>query len=220
MKRILALFITVFFSIIVVDAQERVIHGVVNTLDSIPLIGVEIKVQSTKQTVFSDSLGKFTVACNKEDKLKIKANGFYTENININEKVKIVAINMRLKPGVKQQNYAIGYGYVSAEDKATPGSKMEIKQSDYTKYSNVYDILRVMGAQVVNGDIILRGNKSFQSSSAALIVVDGVITDYDYLSAMRPVDIKRIDILQDPASSVYGSRGSNGVVQIETIKGK
>jgi len=220
MKKILAILILAVLTTIIVDAQEHVIHGIVNTLDSIPLIGVEIKVQSTKQTVLSDSLGKFTVACNTEDKLKIKANGFYTEDVKITEKVKIVAINLKLKPGAKQQNYAIGYGYISDQDRTTPGSKMDIKQTDYSKYSNVYDILRVMGAQVVNGDIILRGNKSFQSSSAALIVVDGAIADYDYLRTMRTTDIKRIDILQDPASSVYGSRGANGVVQIETIKGK
>jgi TonB-dependent SusC/RagA subfamily outer membrane receptor len=219
MKKIPVLLMLVFTSVII-QAQERVIHGIVNTLDSIPLIGVEIKVQSTKQIVLTDSLGRFSAACNKEDKLKLKANGFYTENVKVTEKVRIVAINMKLKPGAKPQNYAIGYGYVSEQDKTTPGSKMNIKESDYSKYNNVYEIIRTMGAQVVNGDIILRGDKSFQSSSAALIVVDGVIADYDYLRTLRPVDIKSIDILQDPASAVYGSRGANGVVQIETIKGK
>jgi TonB-dependent SusC/RagA subfamily outer membrane receptor len=219
MKKIPVLLMLVFTSVII-QAQERVIHGIVNTLDSIPLIGVEIKVQSTKQIVLTDSLGRFSAACNKEDKLKLKANGFYTENVKVTEKARIVAINMKLKPGAKPQNYAIGYGYVSEQDKTTPGSKMNIKESDYSKYNNVYEIIRTMGAQVVNGDIILRGDKSFQSSSAALIVVDGVIADYDYLRTLRPVDIKSIDILQDPASAVYGSRGANGVVQIETIKGK
>jgi TonB-dependent SusC/RagA subfamily outer membrane receptor len=51
-------------------------------------------------------------------------------------------------------------------------------------------------------------------------VIDGVIADYDYLRSLRTIDIKSIDILQDPASAVYGSRGANGVVQIETKKGK
>jgi len=196
------------------------IHGLVNTMDSIPLIGVEIKIQSTKQIVRTDSLGRFTAACNKPDKLKLKANGFYTENVKIPENVKIVAVNMKLKPGEKQRNYAIGYGYVSDRDKTTPGSYMNIKESDYSRYNNVYEILTVLGAQIQNGEIVLRGSKSFQGSSAALIVVDDVIADYDYLRSLRPIDIKRIDILQDPASSVYGSRGANGVVIIETLKGK
>lgn len=220
MKKLSALIILFVSLSFFIRAQNHIIHGIVNTLDSIPLIGVEIKIQSTKQTIKTDSLGKFTVVCEKQDKLKFKANGFYTENVKVNEKIKIMAVNMRLKPGEKQLNYAIGYGYVNEKDRTTPGSKMDIKQSDYSKYNNVYDILRVMGAKIQNGEIILRGTKSFQSSSSALIVVDDVIADYDYLRALRPNDIKRIDILQDPASSVYGTRGANGVILIETLKGK
>jgi len=220
MKKFKLLLLMAFFSTFIIQAQNHVIHGLVNTLDSIPLIGVEIKIKSTKQIVLTDSLGRFTAVCNNQDKLKLKANGFYTENVNISDKIKIVAINMKLKPGEKQRDYAIGYGYVSAQDKTTPGSNMDIKKSDYSRYNNVYEIITVMGAQVQNGEILLRGNKSFQGSSGALIVVDDVISDYDYLRSLRPIDIKRIDILQDPASSVYGSRGANGVVLIETLKGK
>ena len=91
----------------------------------------------------------------KEDKLKFIAKGFYTENVKIPEKAKIIAINMKLKPGEKQQNYAIGYGYVTDQDKTVPVSNMDIKKSDYSRYNNVYEILQVMGAQVQNGEIIL-----------------------------------------------------------------
>ena len=220
MKKLSALIILVVFSTFFIHAQDHIIHGIVNTLDSIPLIGVEIKIQSTKQAVKTDSLGKFTAVCGKEDKLKFKANGFYTENVKINEKIKVLAVNMRLKPGEKQLNSAIGYGYVDYRDKSTPGTVTDINESKYSKYNSIYDVILSTGAQIRNGEIILRGSKSFQSSSAALIVVDDVITDYDYLRTLRPYDIKRIDILQDPASSVYGSRGANGVVLIETLKGK
>ena len=208
------------FSTFLIQAQDRVIYGVVNTLDSIPLIGVEIKIKSTKQTVLTDSLGNFTAACNKEDKLKFIAKGFYTETVKIPEKAKIIAINMKLKPGEKQKNYAIGYGYVTDQDKTVPVSNMDIKKSDYSRYNNVFEILRVMGAQVQDGEIILRGSKSFTASSSALIVIDGVISDYSDLNTLPPTDIERIDLLKDPASSVYGSRGANGVVLIETNKGK
>lgn len=220
MKKISGLLLMVVFSTFIIQAQDRVIHGVVHTLDSIPLIGVEIKIQSTKQTVLTDSLGNFTAFCNKKDKLKLKANGFYNQNVKIPENVKVVAINMKLKPGEKQRDYAIGYGYVSDQDKTGSVSSLDVKESDYAKYNNVYDIISGMGAQVRNGEIILRGSRSFQGSSAALIVVDGNIADYEYLKSLSPIEIKRIDILKDAASSVYGSRGANGVVLIETLKGE
>jgi TonB-dependent SusC/RagA subfamily outer membrane receptor len=220
MIKILVLMLMLGFNLTSSQAQDRIIHGIVTTLDSIPLIGVEIKIKSTKQSVKTDSLGRFTAVCNKQDKLKFEANGFYTENVNVHEKIKVLAVNLKLKPGEKQMNYAIGYGYVYEKDRTTPGSSTEINESQYSKFNNIYDIIISTGAQIKDGDIILRGPKSFQGSSAALIVVDNVIADYDYLSTLRPNDIKRIDILQDPASAVYGSRGANGVVLIETLKGK
>jgi TonB-dependent SusC/RagA subfamily outer membrane receptor len=77
----------------------------------------------------------------------------------------------------------------------------------------------VAGAQVTNGEIILRGDNSFRSSSAALIVVDGVIVDYDFLNTLSPVQVKSIDAIKDGTSAIYGSRGANGVILIETKKG-
>ena len=220
MKNILGLTLILLLSAISGYAQDRMIRGFVHALDSIPLIGVEITIQSTKQIVRTDSVGNFMAACNKKDKLKLKANGFYTQKVKIEENVKVVGINMKLKPGEEQRNYAIGYGYVSEKDNTGSVSTVGIKKSDYSKYNNVYEIVRNMGGQIRNGEVVLRGAKSFQGSSAALIVVDGSPVDYDYLGTLRPIDIKRVDIMRDASSSVYGSRGANGVVQIETIKGK
>ncbi len=38
-------------SVLYGNTQEKIVHGVVTAFDSIPLISVEIKVQSTKQVV-------------------------------------------------------------------------------------------------------------------------------------------------------------------------
>ena len=89
------------------------------------------------------------------------------------------------------------------------------------KYSDIYDLIRdqVAGAQIKNGEIIIRGDRSFQGSSAALIVVDGVIWDSEALRTLSPIQVKSIDAIKDGSAAVYGSRGANGVILIETIKG-
>lgn len=218
MKKITLLMLLVAGFTIAGNTQTRIIKGVVNTLDSIPLIGVEIDVKSTKQTVESDSLGRFTVSCEPNDRLTFKARGFFTEKVKPGEKIKFVAVNMKMKPGEKQQTYAIGYGRVSDRDKMLPSSNMELNNRDYSKYNSILDIISSMGAQVSGGQVILRGSRSFQGSSAALIVIDGSISDYSHMNTLRPVDVKSIDILKDAAASVYGSQGANGVVLIETVK--
>ena len=137
----------------------------------------------------------------------------------MDEKTKLVAINMKLKPGEKQREYAIGYGYVNEKDLTSAMNVLNEKEMNFSRYNNIFDLIGSMGAEVRNGEIIIRGNKSFQGSSAALIVVDGAVMDADNLRTLKPIDISKIDIIRDGTASIYGTRGANGVVLIETKKG-
>jgi TonB-dependent SusC/RagA subfamily outer membrane receptor len=219
MKKLL-LFLPILFSCAFSQAQNHTVRGIIYAKEVIPLKGVAIKIQSTKKTVFTDSNGKFELVCDKNDKLKLKARGFYTESVKISEKVKVVAVNMKLKSGEKSRVYAIGYGYVSEQDKTSTVSTRNVGSKDYAKYRSVNAIIEQMGAQERSGEFILRGENSINSSSAALIVIDGIISSYDILQQLKPFHLKRVDILQDAAASVYGSRGSNGVILIETLNGR
>ena len=149
------------------------------------------------------------------------AKGFYNQNVKINKNIKVVAVNLKLKPGEKQQEYAIGYGHVSSEDLTNAVSAINTTNPSYLRYSDIYDLIRdqVAGAQIKNGEIIIRGDRSFQGSSAALIVVDDVIWDSESLRTLSPIQVKSISAIKDGGAAIYGSRGANGVILIELIKG-
>ena len=85
----------------------------------------------------------------------------------------------------------------------------------------MYDVIRgrFAGVQIINGEIIIRGINSINSSNAALIIVDGIPSDGSILNTIPPVQVKSINIIKDGSSAIYGSRGSNGVVLIETKRG-
>jgi TonB-dependent SusC/RagA subfamily outer membrane receptor len=202
-------------------AQERVIHGIVTTFDSIPLIDAEVQVRSTKQTVLTDTLGRFSVAVNPGDRLKVSAAGFFNQKVKLEDKTRLAAINLKLKPGDKNREYAIGYGHVSDRDKLNALATLDNNDLDFSQYSNIYDLIkgRFAGVQVVNGEIIIRGINSINSSSAALIIVDGVPVDGGALNSIPPVQVKSINVIKDGSSAIYGSRGANGVVLIETKRG-
>ncbi len=212
----IALIITFFAS-----GQKKTMIGKVTTLDSIPLIGVEIKVKSTNQSVFTDSIGNFKLQCNMEDKLKISADGFYNQSVDIPEKIRVVAVNLKPKPGNKNRTYDIGFGTVSEQDKTSAVSSLNEEDTNFTRYSDMYDLIQgnFSGVQIRNGEILVRGTGSFNSSSAALIIVDGVVSDSDVLRTLKPINIKSVNIIKDGSTAVYGSRGANGVVLIETKKG-
>jgi TonB-dependent SusC/RagA subfamily outer membrane receptor len=203
------------------NAQERVIHGIVTTFDSIPLIDAEVQVRSTKQTVLTDTLGRFSVTVNPGDRLKVSAAGFFNQKVKLEDKTRLAAINLKLKPGDKNREYAIGYGHVSDRDKLNALATLDNNDLDFSQYSNIYDLIkgRFAGVQVVNGEIIIRGINSINSSSAALIIVDGVPVDGGALNSIPPVQVKSINVIKDGSSAIYGSRGANGVVLIETKRG-
>lgn len=219
-KSILAALL-VFF-VIGSTAQEKVIHGKVTTFDSIPLIGATVKVLSTKQVVETDTLGNFAVGCSSKDKIKVTAMGFYPQKIKLTDKVKFAAVNLKLKPGEKNREYAIGYGHVNNREKLNAVANLNNKDLDFSQYSNLYEVIRgrFAGVQIAgNGDIIIRGVNSINSSSAALIVVDGVPSEQSILNSIPPVQVKSINVLKDGSTAIYGARGANGVVLIETKKG-
>jgi TonB-dependent starch-binding outer membrane protein SusC len=94
---------------------------------------------------------------------------------------------------------------------------------------------RVAGVQVVESgepgggtNIRIRGGTSVNASNDPLIVVDGIpLAPGGGLSAGRnplnfinPSDIARITVLKDAsATAIYGARGANGVIIIETVAG-
>ena len=209
--------------------QDKTLVGKITVFDSIPLIGVDVLVKSTKQTVKTDSLGRFLVMCNPEDKLVIKAEGFYTKKVNIEKGIRVMFVNLSLKSGSnnlnKAERYAnVGYGSVNTKSLTNAVSTLNNSDIDFSMYTDIYDLLRgkFSGVTVQGNEIIIRGPKTLQGveGNSALLVVDGIIVSQQDFAIISPLDIQSVDVLKDGSSSIYGSRGANGVVIVETKKGK
>ena len=213
---IIFLLISIFFN---TYAQERVVTGIVTVFDSIPLVGASIKVKSTKQLVLTDTIGNFTIHCNDEDLIRVIARGYYTQKVKLPPGIKLAAINLKIKPGEKNREYAIGYGKASERDKLNAVANLTNDETDFSSYSNMIDLIqgRFAGVQVENGEIIIRGIRSLNASNAALIILNGTQVNSSVLFTIPPGDVKSIDIIKDGGSAVYGSKGANGVVIIQTV---
>ncbi len=84
-------------------------------------------------------------------------------------------------------------------------------------YNNVYDMIRgkLAGVSVsADNKITIRGVSSLNYIAEPLFVVDGVIvSSIDYLF---PNNIKKISVLKGADASIYGARGTSGVIVITT----
>lgn len=233
MKTILSQKTIFFFAVILfasgVFAQDKTLVGKVTTFDSIPLIGVDVQVKSTKLSYKTDSLGRFQVFCNSEDRLEISASGFYSQKVKVEKEIRMMFINLKLKKGDNNLELAgryvnVGYGYVDSKSLLNAVSSLNKNDIDFSVYTSMFDLIQGQfpGVIVEGNQIIVRGSKTIYGteSDAALLVVDGMIVSTQDFANLSPLDVQSVDVLKDGSSSVYGSRGANGVVLVETKKGK
>jgi TonB-dependent SusC/RagA subfamily outer membrane receptor len=225
-KMIIQIIISSFFvfsSTCLLFGQEKVIEGLVTTFDSIPLIGASIEVKSTKEIVYTDTLGFFIASCLREDKIKVTARGFSNQKVKITDKAIYVLVNLKLNPGPENRELAIGYGHVSNADNLYAVSNVNEKDLYYSNYQDIYDIIteRFVSVQIRNdGELVIRGTQTMASSNAALLILDGREIDVSTFANTPPSDIASINVLKDASASVYGSRGGNGVVIVTTKRGE
>ena len=68
--------------------------------------------------------------------------------------------------------------------------------------------------------IRVRGTTSLIGGNDPLVIIDGVTSDITTLSNIYPADIESFIILKNASeTSVYGSRGASGVIEVKTKKG-
>ncbi len=200
------------------NGQKRIVKGYVTAYDSIAIMKASILVKSSKVETFTDEFGNFEIECMPDDKIVVSARGFIKSRVKLTPKTKVALINLKLKPNEESVMVAVGYGHISEKDKVTATASLRRSDTDFSQYKDIYELIkgRFAGVQISGTDIIVRGKGSFTLSNSALIIVDGIpVGD---LSGIRPNHVKSIDLLKGTSAAIYGSRGSNGVLVIETKK--
>ena len=125
----------------------------------------------------------------------------------------------------------IGYGEQSARDVTGAITSVDVAAIEQMPTTNVNEALqgRMAGVVISSNDgqpgeemnLVIRGANSVTQDNSPLYVVDGFPTEDFSMMDLNPNDIKSISILKDAsAGAIYGSRGANGVVIIETKSGR
>ena len=226
MKKILTLLFLAALSVGLY--AEKQVSGVVVDASGEPVIGASIQAKGTTQGTISDDEGKFEMEVSESVKtLVVSFVGMATQEVAAGKNLKIT---MTENSEVIQEVVVTGYGTVAKG--AYAGSAQAVKAEDIEK-KNPSDITKalsgeVAGVQVVTSSgqpgtvasIRIRGIGSISANSSPLYVVDGIPLDAGSISSIDPGDIASTTILKDAtATSLYGSRGANGVVLITTKKG-
>ena len=225
MRKLLTLVTLCLLSVFALANKQ--ISGVVVDENNEPVIGASIQVIGTTLGTITDVDGAFEISVPDEaDKVKVTAIGYKEQLLEIKKVMHIVMAEATIE---LQEVISTGYGSVTKG--AFGGSAQTIKAETIEKKapSEITKSMagEIAGVQVVttsgqpgsSASIRIRGIGSVNASSAPLIIVDGVTYEGD-MSSINPDDIATYDVLKDAsATALYGSRGANGVIVINTKKG-
>lgn len=227
------LFLFAFFQL--ADAQVK---GTVNDQDGFPVTDAEVKVQGTNATAFTDENGQFEVDANVGDVITI------TDLMGVVKDFNVTKLNMgvlSLQATTLAEAVIIGYGIAETDEQKT-GAYVTVKADDIEKIGSVsfdqalqgqiagVSIGAASGQPGANTPIFVRGVTSLTGSTMPLVVVNGVPVVTDDLSSIAatsnplanidPSTIESVTVLKDAVgTSLYGSRGANGVILVTLKKG-
>jgi len=186
---------------------------------------------------------------NPKDKIRISFVGYKTVTLPINKTkyvVKMQDATQIKEVTVVSKRRAQGSGLAIPMDEiSTARQSIDMSEFEGLALTTVDEALqgRIAGLDIVanSGNLgagtsmRLRGVSSINGSSEPLIVVDGNVwetntNDFDFSSAneekfaqllnVNPDDIESISVLKDAAATaIWGSQGSNGVIEIKTKRG-
>ncbi|MGX5816709.1 SusC/RagA family TonB-linked outer membrane protein [Chitinophaga lutea] len=194
------------------------------------LIGVTVTVQSSNRKTYTDKEGRFSIEAGPTDVLQFSFIGMdpLTEPVNGRTAVNV---EMKKKESGLGEVVVIGYNTVKRSDLTGAVGQANVKDMNKAPVASFAEALagRVAGVQVSSADgqpgagvnITVRGPGSLTQDVSPLYVIDGFpVEDLDP-ATLNMDDIESLSILKDASSTaIYGSRAANGVVLIQTKRGK
>ena len=211
--------------------QQRItIRGNIMDTKSEPLAGVHVilKGDNSVATV-SDLNGDYTIQVpSKNVSLEFIYMGMATQEQRVGSR-QIINVIMQEDENLLEEVVVVGFGTQKKE--SVVGSISTIRPASLQKGTSrslsnnlIGQLSGVIGSQrsgepgYDGASFFIRGISTFNGNNNPLILVDGVERSLDNID---PAEIESFSILKDAAASaVYGVRGANGVILINTKRGK
>ena len=215
-------------------AQTTVsIKGVVTDKNNETLPGVNVIVKGTTAGTASDMDGRYEISVTAGATLEFSFVGYASQEI-VTGVAGSQVINVVMEESAQQLEEVeiVGYGTqrkVSVVGAITSVKPTELKKGGVTSISNamagrVAGLIGIQRSGEPGNDVSqfwIRGISTFGGGSSALVLIDGIDRGASSLNELSPEDIESFSILKDAtATAIYGARGGNGVILINTKRGQ
>lgn len=219
-------FLFVFFTTGSILAQQSNVTGTVYDETGNPVSGATVHIKNSSVATISDAAGHFSINASPDAILVITFVGFADKEEPLNGKN---SVTVHLSRGNNYLDDVVVVAYGTQKKSDITGAVSSVKGDDIEKIAtnNPVNALqgKVAGLNVTSpggnpgqmSDVRLRGIGTF-GGHQPLYIIDGTPGDPYYLTND---DIASIEVLKDgAAAAIYGSNSANGVIIINTKKGK
>jgi TonB-linked SusC/RagA family outer membrane protein len=234
--KLLSILLLSALSVTIAQAQSKTVTGTVTgQADGLALPGVTVIVKGSSTGTQTDTKGKYTISVpNNTSVLVFSYIGFKTVEMPVGNQN---TINVGLTDDSRQLTEVVVTGYQTKTRAGLSSSISTVtgKEVADKPVPSIDNLLqgKAAGVQITaqngkpggNAYIRIRGVGSINAGQQPLLVVDGQQIPDDvapqFYTTLNANDIENINVLKDAAGvSLYGARGSNGVIVITTKTGK
>ena len=226
----LSILLSVFCNIQAQQTSEILIRGNITDINSEPLIGAAVVLKNDSTVgVITDIDGNYTIKVpNRYAVLEYRYLGFVSQQQEVGNR-QVINVILQEDVGQLEEVVVVGYGQQKKESvvgaiatvapsKLMTGTSRSVSNELAGKLSGVIAVQRSGEPGYDNSSFWIRGISTFQGNRNPLILVDGIERS---LNDIDPEEIESFSILKDAsASAVYGVRGANGVILIQTKRGE
>ena len=208
-----------------VSLAQQVVTGTVTDSEGLPLPGATVVIKGTSTATSADFDGNYKIAAKNGDVLVISYVGYNAAEITVNS----ASANATLTSSTDlDEVVVVGYG---TQNKKSLVHAVEVVSSEEIEKIQATSITQALQGTVSGVNVIttggipgagqtirIRGVGSINASASPLIIVDGIIFTGS-LNSIPQEQVESMSVLKDASAAIYGSRGSNGVIIINTKKG-
>lgn len=220
-------FLTLFS--LIFTAQSSVVTGLVIDENKEGMPGVTVKIDGMSSGTTTNLDGKYSINIENDSvRLIFSFIGYRDQAVDVNGQSNI---DIQLQLATKSLDEVVVVGYGKTTVKELTGATVQVKGESVERL-NIPRMDQALQGQVSgvtintnsgspggSSSIRIRGLSTFGDNDP-LILVDGVVYDSEGLNALNPGDIESINVLKDATAGIYGVRAANGVIIIETKKGR
>jgi len=217
------------FVVQITFAQEKTVSGTVTDEEGLPLPGVNVIIQGTESGTQTDFDGNFSIETEVGEVLEFSFVGLTTQEITVGQSN---TLDIVMVSNAEALGEVVVQAYRTTTQKKSNVASSTVTASTIEGRPNANFIQtlqsQVPGLNIQTGSgqpgasstVVIRGIGSINGSIEPLYVIDGVPQNGDNFRSLNPNEIASISVLKDAgATAIYGNRGANGVIIVETKRG-